>query len=153
MDHLPCRRNCWPIIPPKNWASGVPRCGVETVTTDRTARAQRFLEKLGIKSKSPALTNLSIAALSDDQVITGLKEALGKGVQNAVGQLGRADGFLTNLNVKIPMPENLQKVEKTLRSLKQDHLADEFITTMNHAAEQAVPEAAGGPSCWRQARF
>ena len=50
---------------------------------------------------------------------------------------------MTNLNVKIPMPEKLRTVEKTLRVLKQDKLADEFVTTMNHAAEQAVPEAAG----------
>jgi len=40
------------------------------------------------------------------------------------------------------MPDSLKKVEKTLRSLRQDKLADEFVTTMNRAAEQAVPEAA-----------
>lgn len=40
------------------------------------------------------------------------------------------------------MPESLQKVDKTLRMLRQDKLADEFVTTMNRAAEQAVPEAA-----------
>jgi len=36
----------------------------------------------------------------------------------------------------------LQTVEKTLRALKQDKLADDFVATMNHAAEQAVPQAA-----------
>jgi hypothetical protein len=41
------------------------------------------------------------------------------------------------------MPDKLRSVEKTLRVLKQDKLADDFVTTMNHAAEQAVPEAAG----------
>ena len=40
------------------------------------------------------------------------------------------------------MPQSLQKVEKALRTLRQDKLADEFVTTMNRAAEQAVPEAA-----------
>ncbi len=40
------------------------------------------------------------------------------------------------------MPESLQKIEKSLRALKQEALADEFITTMNRAAERAVPEAA-----------
>ena len=83
------------------------------------------------------------ASLSQDQVVQGLKEALGKGVQQAVSRLGHEGGFLTNLDVKIPMPEKLRTVEKTLRALKQDKLADEFVTTMNHAAEQAVPEAAG----------
>ncbi len=84
----------------------------------------------------------SIADLTQDQVTRGLKEALGKGLQQAIGSLGKAGGFLTNPAVKIPMPEKLQSVEKTLRSLQQDGLADEFIATMNQAAEQAVPVAA-----------
>jgi hypothetical protein len=80
--------------------------------------------------------------LSQDQMIGGLKEALGKGVQQAVSRLGHDGGFLTNLNVRIPMPEKLKTVERTLRLLKQDKMADEFVATMNHAAEQAVPAAA-----------
>ena len=40
------------------------------------------------------------------------------------------------------MPEKLRTVDKTLRVLKQDKLADDFVATMNHAAEQAVPEDA-----------
>ena len=71
-----------------------------------------------------------------------MKEALGKGLQNAVASLGKDGGFLTNVNVKIPLPEKLQMVEKSLRALKQDKYADEFVATMNRAAEQAVPEAA-----------
>jgi hypothetical protein len=84
----------------------------------------------------------TLGGLSQEQIASGLKEALGKGVQQAVASLGKEDGFLKDLNVKIPMPESLVKVEKTLRSLRQDKLADEFVTTMNRAAEQAVPEAA-----------
>lgn len=82
------------------------------------------------------------AALSTEQLVGGLKEALDKGVQQAVSRLGRENGFLTNVNVCIPMPEKLQTAEKALRTLKQDQLADDFIQTMNRAAEQAVPEAA-----------
>lgn len=84
----------------------------------------------------------SLAALSQEQLVGGLKEALGKGVEQAVASLGKADGFLKDAKVKIPMPESLQKVEKTLRALRQEKLADEFVTTLNRAAEQAVPEAA-----------
>ena len=98
-----------------------------------------LLDTLGLKKK----TTNETSSLSQDQVVRGLKEALGKGVQQAVSRLGHDGGFLTNLNVKIPMPEKLRTVEKTLRALKQDTLADEFVSTMNHAAEQAVPEAAG----------
>jgi hypothetical protein len=83
------------------------------------------------------------SALTDDEVIRGLKEALGKGAQQAVAKLGKDGGFLNDVNVKIPLPDELKKVEKLLRTLKQDKYADEFVTTMNHAAERAVPEAAG----------
>ncbi|HTL56365.1 MAG TPA: DUF4197 domain-containing protein [Candidatus Limnocylindrales bacterium] len=83
----------------------------------------------------------TLAGLSQDQMVQGLKDALAKGLQQAIAGLGHDGGFLTNLNVKIPMPEKLQKVETALRAMKQDKLADDFVTTMNHAAEQAVPEA------------
>ena len=89
-----------------------------------------------------ALATLSLSDLSQDQVTRGLKEALGRGLQQAIGSLGTSGGFLTNLAVKIPMPEKLQSIEKTLRALRQDRLADEFVTTMNQAAEKAVPAAA-----------
>jgi len=86
-------------------------------------------------------TTASIAALGQDEIVKGLKEALDKGLRSAVASLGQTNGFLTNLNVKIPLPEKLQKVESTLRIAGQAELADEFITTMNRAAEQAVPVA------------
>ncbi len=75
-------------------------------------------------------------------MVQGLREALSKGMRSAVSSLGHDGGFLTNLNVRIPMPSKLRSAEKTLRALKQDQLADDFVNTMNHAAEQAVPEAA-----------
>jgi hypothetical protein len=108
-----------------------------------TGQAASLLDKLrGTKGTNQAATALT-GALSQDQMIQGLKEALGQGMQKAVSQLGTNGGFLTNLNVKIPMPEKLQSVETALRKLKQERLADEFVTTMNRAAEQAVPVAAG----------
>jgi hypothetical protein len=86
-------------------------------------------------------TKTDLASLSQGQMVKGLEDALGKGLQHAIATLGHDSGFLTNLNVKIPMPEKMQKVEATLRAMKQDKLADDFVATMNHAAEQAVPEA------------
>lgn len=83
------------------------------------------------------------SALSQTDVVDGLKQALAKGVEQAVALLGRTNGFLTNLNVKIPLPEKLRTAEKTLRAVGQDKLADDFIASMNRAAEQAVPVAAG----------
>jgi hypothetical protein len=84
----------------------------------------------------------SIAGLSTDQVTQGIKEALGKGLQHAVSTLGQPGGFLTNLNVKIPLPDKLQLIEKGLRAIGEGQYADQCITTMNQAAEQAVPAAA-----------
>jgi hypothetical protein len=86
-----------------------------------------------------ALTSMSGSMLSQTDVAAGLKEALEKGVGYAVDNLGKADGFLGNDKVKIPMPENLRKVDQVLRQLGQDKYADEFVVTMNRAAEEAVP--------------
>ncbi len=79
------------------------------------------------------------SSLSDGDVIKGLKQALKKGAGYAVNKLGKTDGFLGNARVKIPMPENLQRVESLLRQSGNDKSADEFVTTMNRAAESAVP--------------
>ena len=92
--------------------------------------------------ETPAVTPTDTAPPSDSEMVAGLKEALNKGTQYAVSNLGKDGGFLDNDLVRIPMPKSLSWVEKTLRTLRQDRLADEFVASMNHAAEQAVPEAA-----------
>jgi hypothetical protein len=81
------------------------------------------------------------AALSEQQIVAGLKEALSQGARRAVDELGRADGFLSDARVRIPMPSALRTVESALRTMNQGRYADEFIVTMNRAAEAAVPEA------------
>jgi len=91
---------------------------------------------------TPAPTPPSVASLSSDQVTQALKEALAKGLQHAVSTLGQPGGFLTNLNVKIPIPDKLQLIEKGLRAINQGQYADQCVTSMNQAAEQAVPAAA-----------
>lgn len=101
-----------------------------------------LFDTLNSLTKSTDATTVSTGSLSQDQMIGGLKEALSKGVEHAVATLGHNDGFLTNLSVKIPMPEKLQTAEKTLRALGQNQMADDFVGSMNHAAEKAVPEAA-----------
>lgn len=90
------------------------------------------------KSKSTNSSTPALSGFSQDQVATALKQALGKGVQTAVTNLSKPGGFLDNPKVKIPMPEKLRSVENTLRAMKQDKYADEFVTTMNRAAESAV---------------
>jgi hypothetical protein len=87
--------------------------------------------------------NVVLTGISSDQVTAGLKEALESGMQKAIAQLGQSNGFLTNITVKIPLPDQLKYIERGLEKIHQEKLADEFVETMNHAAEQAVPVASG----------
>lgn len=80
--------------------------------------------------------------LAEADVANGLKEALVQGVNHAVADLGKTGGFLNNPAVKIPVPAPLQNVELAARAAGYSKQADEFVATMNHAAEQAVPAAA-----------
>ena len=84
---------------------------------------------------------LSLADLSNKDAVGGLKEALTQGAGKAVESLGRTDGFLGNPKVKIPLPQSVQKAEGMMRTLGMGKYADELETTMNRAAEAAVPEA------------
>ena len=111
------------------------------VSTVSAADWSGYLDKLKGSVNIPTETS-PIASLSNTEMVAGLKEALNEGTQFAVDSLGKEGGFLDNSKVKIPMPDSLSWVEKSLRTLHQDELADEFIDTMNHAAERAVPEAA-----------
>lgn len=79
--------------------------------------------------------------LSQDQIGKGLKEALDKGIQEQVSQLAKPDGFFKNEMVKIMLPEELQKVDKTLRSMGMGSVADQGLQLLNRAAEDAVKEA------------
>ena len=79
--------------------------------------------------------------ITNTEAITGLKAALQKGSQAAVGALGRTDGFLGNPRVRIPLPESAQRAERLMRRMGMGRHADELIVTMNRAAEAAVPEA------------
>ncbi|MDP3072250.1 MAG: DUF4197 family protein [Opitutaceae bacterium] len=69
--------------------------------------------------RKPAAAPSPLSALSQDQMVGGLKEALGHGVQKAIASLGQEDGFLKDLNVKIPMPESLQKAENGLTPISE----------------------------------
>jgi hypothetical protein len=85
--------------------------------------------------------NAAIADLSDSEITSGLKEALIQGSRTAIASLGSEGGYLDNPAVRISLPSQLQILEKGLRATGQGALADNFITSMNRAAEQAVPLA------------
>lgn len=79
--------------------------------------------------------------LSTADIAAGLREALDKGIDKQVTKLTAVDGFYKNQLVKILLPEELQKVDKSLRDIGLGSLADEGIKMMNRAAEDAVKEA------------
>lgn len=79
--------------------------------------------------------------LSDQMIGSGLKQALDFGIDKQVQKLTSKDGFYKNQLVKIALPAELQKVDKTLRSLGLGKLADEGVKALNRAAEDAVKEA------------
>ena len=86
-------------------------------------------------------TAADLSGFTNQQSVTGLKDALTQGAANAVATLGKQDGFLGNPKVKIPLPGPLAKGEKLMRTLGMGKQADDLVTAMNHAAEEAVPEA------------
>jgi hypothetical protein len=79
--------------------------------------------------------------IGNDQIASGLREALELGIDKQVTKLTQEDGFFKNELVKIALPEELQKVDEALRKIGLSSLADEGLKVLNRAAEDAVSEA------------
>lgn len=95
----------------------------------------------GVTKKLPAAG--TTAGTADDKTnAAGIKEALAVGTERAVKSLGRPDGYFANEAVKILMPSSLQKVADLARMLGYQKQVDEFVLSMNRAAEAAAPLAA-----------
>src|SRR5690606_2559564 len=71
--------------------------------------------------------------LGNDEIGNGLREALDMGIKKQVSKLTQTDGFLKNELVKIVLPQELQKVDKTLRDIGLSSLADEGLKILNRA--------------------
>jgi hypothetical protein len=109
-----------------------------------TARAQ--LPRLDdlLKKGGAALPGLSAggAGSGDAQTdVAGIKEALAVGTERAVAGLSRRDGYFGNQAVKILMPASIQKVADVARMAGFQRQVDDFVLSMNRAAEAAVPMA------------
>ena len=94
------------------------------------------LKKIG-NIKVPKIPKLTTVP----DISAGLKEALNNGITKQVTKLTAEDGFYKNDLVKILLPTELQKVDRTMRSLGMASLADEGLKLLNRAAEEAVKEA------------
>lgn len=82
------------------------------------------------------------SSLSSEDIVAGLKQALTLGAEKSADRLSAVNGFLNDKAVEILLPEQAQKVEKTLRGLGMGKLVDDAISSMNHAAEDASKSAA-----------
>jgi Protein of unknown function (DUF4197) len=121
-----------------------------TVAIVSFANAQGILGKIKKATSKDSSGNIlssigktgSGKGLSNDEIISGLKEALSIGTDSAAKRLNKTDGFFANAALKILMPEEAKKAEATLRKAGFGSLADKAILSMNRAAE----DAAGGIS-------
>jgi hypothetical protein len=97
-----------------------------------SAQIDRIFKGLGLGQQSE---------LSDVKIGSGLKEALKVGTENTVNLTGKLDGYFLSQAIKILMPEKLRNFEKGLRAVGYGPQVDEFVLSMNRAAEQAAPFA------------
>ena len=98
-----------------------------------SAQLDRLYKGLGVGGQG--------SGLSDAKIGSGLKEALHIGTENAVNFTGKTDGYFMNQAIKILMPEKLKTFEKGLRAVGYGPQIDEFVLSMNRAAEKAAPFA------------
>jgi hypothetical protein len=73
--------------------------------------------------------------------VSGLKEALSIGTNNAVKNVSKVDGYFGNEAIKILMPEKIRKVTEVLSAIGYKKEVDDVVLSMNRAAEKAAPKA------------
>ncbi len=99
------------------------------------------IPKINIKQNLNSIVTPSTPALSNDEVISGLKEALNVGIKNASSLTSITDGFLKNEAIRLPFPPDAIKVKEKAIKLGLTNQVDKFETTLNRAAEEATKEA------------
>ncbi len=115
--------------------TNLPNGSTTTTTTTTTTNTNT-----STTSGNPGTVSLS--SLSQTDIVGGLKEALAAGSTKASQALNQVNGYYTNPKVKIPFPEDAQRVATELRNLGFGSKVDDFEKTLNHAAENAAIEAA-----------
>lgn len=81
------------------------------------------------------------APVTQSEVAMGLKQALEVGIKSGAGQAAQTDGYYKNPLIRIPFPEDVQRVESTLRKVGLGNQVDKFILTLNRGAEDAAKSA------------
>lgn len=110
-------------------------------TSAQLPKLDDLMKGAGSLPKVPAAGS-SVGAGNDQTNVAGIKEALAKGTEQAVNDLSKKDGYFGNAAVKILMPPSIQKVADVARMAGYQKQVDEFVLSMNRAAEAAAPVAA-----------
>ncbi len=113
-----------------------------TLCVSSTAFAQMDWIKKNIDAitEAPA-KNIKQTSLSETEIGKGLKEAIKVGINNTVSSVSKAGGYFDNENIKIPLPKKLKFLDSALRKVGMGDKIDEFVLSMNQAAESAAPAA------------
>jgi hypothetical protein len=131
---------------PKTQSTPQTNSGNTTTTNSKKLSTGLDTQKSPSSSTSSTSSNSSsqngIPGLSNDQVVSGLKEALSLGAQKSADKLSLADGFFKDMAVKILMPQEVKDVESKMRQLGMGSMVDNAILSMNRAAEMAAKDAA-----------
>ncbi len=96
---------------------------------------------LGCDTAKNILNSTGSGNLSNGEIVQGLKEALRVGTDSATFHLALLDGFYGDDMIRIVMPTEAKKVEKTLRDVGFGQTVDKAIVSMNRAAEDATKYA------------
>jgi hypothetical protein len=90
---------------------------------------------------SPTNNSPSKIDLTNEEVISGLKEALNVGIKNAVNLSSVTDGFLKNDVIRLPFPPDAIKVREKAINFGLSKQVTTFEETLNRAAEEATKKA------------
>lgn len=114
-----------------------------TATSAHALDFKDTFQKTVIDNLTNSVTGNSspVSSLSESQIIQGLQEALKVGTQRVVSQIGAKDGYNMDPAIHIPLPAQLQQVQKLLGKVGLSSLVDDVELKINRAAEQAAPKA------------
>lgn len=110
----------------------VPLLALLLLSPARAGLMDDLLQKAGVGQKSVP---------GNDRTVAGLKEALSIGTGHAVAATSKTDGYFGNPAIRILMPEKIRKVADVLGRVGYRKEVDEFVLSMNRAAEKAAPKA------------
>ncbi len=100
-----------------------------------------IIEDASITILSPTNNSSSKIDLTNEEVISGLKEALNVGIKNAVNLSSVTDGFLKNDVIRLPFPPDAIKVREKAINFGLSKQVTTFEETLNRAAEEATKKA------------